>query len=776
MQGKYLIVLSLLALCFAPMRATNFNMESADHQTVGLVLSGGGARGIAHIGVIRALEERGIPIDYITGTSMGAIVGSLYAIGYSPEQMMQLIESKEFLSAAVGQFTPGSKYLFLEPDKTPSIVNITAGRPDSIHFQSVLPASIISPIHMNFAFMEIYGPYTAQCKGNFDNLFVPFRCVASDITHKRKMVLGTGQLELAVRASMSFPIVFHPIILDNSLAYDGGIYDNFPVDVMRDEFHPDIMIGIDVHTTDTISGFPDLMDQIDMLVTQKNNYELPAEEGIKMHFDLNNFSLFDFNNARAIEKIGYDRTIAMLDSISVRVTSRRDSSIVNARRQEFASKTPELRFDRINVTGGTEGENEYIAHLFRSHDKSPLSVRQAAQAYSRVVTTGRITDLEPEAEYNPQTNLYTLNLKATVKDEISLGIGGYITSSPNSMIFLSAGYNSLTFRSLDLQLNGWIGQSYLAAELNTRLILKTKTMSSIGLQAVVWRQKFNESEKLFFHSSSPSFVTEHENFAKVNYSFATGQHSLLEISVGYGHIFNKYYNPYESITGSESDSDRTIQDLGQLAFQWKLSSLDDEAMPTVGHSLTVMGQGLLGKGKFKEQRLDTLRTENRNVRWLQAEIDFKDFIPMGGNFSLGIESTLLVSNRSLMKSYYASIVDAPAFNPTAASYNVFNQNLHANQFITAGLVPVVKVTERFMLRGSFHAFVPFRRIERNDEGAAQYGRWFNSAEFYGEAAAVVKFPFASLSVYGNYQTSPGQRWGVGISFGVFILAPKFFRP
>lgn len=779
MKGKIITLIVALAINVFPVKSENKKSSAGERQTVGLVLSGGGAKGIAHIGVIRALEEKGIPIDYITGTSMGAIIGSLYAIGYSPDQMMELMESEEFLSAAQGELKPGSGYLFLQPQKRPSMLNITAGRPGDIHFQSLLPASLISPIAMNFAFMKIYGPYTAECGGNFDNLFVPFRCVASDITHKHKMVLSHGQLDMAVRASMSFPIVFHPITIDGALAYDGGIYDNFPVDVMRDDFKPDIMIGVDVHSTDSITGFPNILDQLDMLVTQKNNYDLPEDEGIKLRIDLDEFSLLDFGKSRQIEKIGYDHAMAMIDSISSRVTSRRDSSEVALKRKQFNSATKPLEFNSVNVTGGSPAENEYIAHFFQADKDATFSIDKAAEAYDMAVSTSRIIDMTPQAVYNSENGMYTLNLKASVKDEISLGFGGYVTSSANSMLYLSAGYNSLTFRSLDASLGAWIGQSYMAAELDACWMLRTRAMSSVGVQAVVWRQKFNENERLFFQDNSPSFVSNVENFARLKYSRATGRHSVFNFYGGYGHIANHYYNAFETLTGMANGQEKTVHDLGQLRADWTLTTVDDEILPTTGLSLRILAEMMAGRSKYREEHPDVisenLRSTSRNVRWAQAEAAFKDYITMGRRFSLGIESTLLWSSRKLFGSYNAAIVDAPSFNPTAASYNVFNPRLRANSFVTAGLAPIFKITDRLSLRGSFHAFVPFRPIERAEDSTAYYGKWFSRVDFYTEASAVVSFPFASLSLYGNYQTMAGDRWGVGISFGLFIPAPRFLR-
>ena len=175
-------------------------------QKVGLVLSGGGAKGAAHIGVIKALEENNIPIDYITGTSIGAIIGSLYAMGYSPEEMLELMLSKEFSYWQTGTVEEQYTYYFKEPYPTPEFAHFSIDMSDSLQIKaSFLPQSLINPIQMNQAFMALFSQATAKAGWNFDNLFVPFRCVASDIYSKKAIIFKNGDLGDAVRASMTFP-------------------------------------------------------------------------------------------------------------------------------------------------------------------------------------------------------------------------------------------------------------------------------------------------------------------------------------------------------------------------------------------------------------------------------------------------------------------------------------------------------------------------------------------------------------------------------------------
>ena len=241
-------------------------------ETVGLVLSGGGAKGIAHVGVIKALEENGIPFDYVAGTSMGAIVGSLYSCGWSPEQMMELFTSQGFKYWSTGTIDRNLVYYFSTPTPTPKWVgvNLNFRDPNNIVNQ-IIPSSLVNPVPMNLEFLELYSPYTEQCGGNFNNLFVPFRCVTSDIYHKHKIVCSEGSLGDAVRASMSFPLVFKPIEMDGVLVYDGGIYDNFPVDVMREDFHPDFIVGVSVSTADSKPIKGDIYSQLEDMIIQNND-------------------------------------------------------------------------------------------------------------------------------------------------------------------------------------------------------------------------------------------------------------------------------------------------------------------------------------------------------------------------------------------------------------------------------------------------------------------------------------------------------------------------
>lgn len=755
--------------------ATTISGHTGEGQTVGLVLSGGGAKGIAHIGVIQALEENNIPIDYITGTSMGAIVGGLYAAGYTPDEMLALILSKEFSYWSTGKIDPSLEYYFTTEESTPTMFSMPIVlKGDSAAVDSAaVPASLISPLPMSFAFMKLFAPYTAQCAGDFNNLFVPFRCCASDVAAHRRVVLSEGDYGDAIRSSMSFPIVFQPTRFRDMLLYDGGIYDNFPVDVMKADFAPDIIIGSDVSTVEE-GPQTSLIDQIENLVVQGGSYYLAPDEGIKIRFDLNRFSLLDFQQARAIYKIGYDKTMAMMDSIKGRVHARVPRLSRDQSRIAFKSQTPYLRFDTVNVTGTNEAHTRYIEYMFRKHaDSDTLGIAQATQAYYQAISTGKLNDLQPHAFYNDTTGLFALDMKASVKSDLKVGIGGYVTSSSSSYVYLSGGYSTLSFNSISARMGVWLGQSYLAGQLSARMMLPTRLTSALDFQAVASRTNYFHSDRMFFTTDNPAFVHSYEYYGRLKWAFASGRHSLVDIGVGAAHLYNSFYAPV--VRGDATPfRDHCHFNLGQALAKYEYNTLNDINYPTVGAFYSITGMAVTGS--YRQKSPEAAREGSRHLGWLQLESVTRNYMPVSRHFALGLETDIMLSTRKLLPGYNESVVFAPAFNPTPSCYNEFDPSFRANQFVALGVVPVWLVNDNLSARIYGSCFMPVRRIMAIADGAACYARrWFDRPEAFTELNVSYRLPFATLSAYLNYATTAADKWNVGISFGVFMHAPEFLR-
>lgn len=747
-------------------------LKAQAHQSVGLVLSGGGAKGIAHIGLIQALEDNDIPIDYITGTSMGAIVGGLYACGYTPAEMMELINSDYFGYLSAGKADPAFTYYFSKGSPSPQMFAMSVGGRDSTARSKIFnPQSLISPMPMSFGFMQIFSAYGAQCGGNFDRLFVPFRCVASDVAQKRKKVMGSGDLGESIRASMSFPLIFQATEIDGQVLYDGGIYDNFPVGVMQTEFAPSVIIGSDV-SAPSDGPANSYFQQLDLLVSRAQSYDVPPEAGIKVRIDVSNFGLLDWDRADAIYRAGYRRGIEMMDSIKTRIPTRADSTARRLRRAVFKSGTPALRFDSVNVEGATKRQNEYIKYLFHpAKGTDTIGIDRARLAFYRALSSGKMSYLRPRAHVNNDSaGLFTLDLKALVKSNFSVGAGAYITSSNNSYLYLRGGYSSLSFSSVSTDIEAWIGQSYMAGALTGRLDIASALPSALVLNAVASRRKYYEDEELFFRDNEPAFVTAHEYFAKLAWAMAAGRSGCVDIGLGGGKLRNTFYSPGHQ-GGYREGRHHVDFALGQAYAAYRSSTLDNINYPLSGSSLNASFAAVLGKATCGQAGADGRGTD-KHMAWLQLDAHWRNYISLGRHWVLGTEARALLSNRPLPGSYEASVSSAPAYSPTPASTNTFNHAFRANSFLAATVVPVYKFNSSLSARFSASVFTPLRGIREGDGGTARFGRCFDSTEFFGELNLVYALPFGNIAGYCNYSSSPGKFHG-GISFGIYLPAPSF---
>ena len=511
-------------------------------QKVGLVLSGGGAKGLTHIGIIRALEENNIPIDYVTGTSMGAIVGSLYAMGYSPDDMETLLKSEDFKRWYSGEVEEKYMYYFKKNLPTPEFFNIRFSFKDSLSLKpQFLPTSVVNPIQMNLVFIDLYARATAACDGDFDKLFVPFRCIASDVYNKKQLILKRGDLGDAVRASMSFPFMFKPIEIDSMLAYDGGIYNNFPTDVMREDFHPDIIIGSVVSTNPGKPKENDLMSQIENMVMQKTDYSLPDSAGILMTFKYNDVSLMDFQRIDELEKIGYDRTMSLMDSIKSRIHRRVNVDNIRLRRLVYKSNYPELRFKNIYIDGANTHQQVYIKKEFHTSDDKEFTYEDLKRGYFRLLSDNMISEIIPHAVFNPEDDTYDLHLKIKMENEFSVRVGGNVSTTSSNQIYLGLAYQNLNYYSKEFTLDGQLGKIYNNAQFMAKVDFATTIPTSYRFIASISTFDYFKKDKLFSKNDKPAFNQKDERFLKLKVALPFLSSKRLELGFGIAQIEDRYF-------------------------------------------------------------------------------------------------------------------------------------------------------------------------------------------------------------------------------------------
>ncbi len=744
-------------------------------QSVGLVLSGGGAKGIAHIGVIKALEENGIPIDYITGTSMGAIVGSLYAIGYSPDDMIELIKSENFNAWQTGKVDEKNMYYFKKNDPTPEFGRFKIDIRDSIRTKTYfLPVSLINPIQMNLGVLELYTQATATIDGDFNKLMVPFRCVASDVYNKEAIVFRNGDLGDAVRASMTFPFVFKPIEINGNLAYDGGIYNNFPVDVMLNDFNPDYTIGSVVVRNPLKPDEKNLIGQLENMVMQKTDYTIDRNRGLVIRFTLTDVTLLDFNKVDKIYEIGYKKGLEYVKLIREHIKRYISPHNIALKRIVFKSHRPDLFFKNVKVYGVSTNQEQYILSQIKRNENGLISFSDLKKTYFRLLSDKKIAEILPKAVYNKENNSFDLILYVRINENVTIGIGGLISSASSNQAYLGLKYQTLKFYSLDLNADAQIGNSYNAFSLSGRIEIPSVLPLYLKVIAGSSSKKYFESKRLFSNENVSAYLNQSESFGRISLGtpYKTTGRSILSYS--YGRLTDEYSQNISS--GSTMDLGKSIYYLSGLSLRLEKNTLNSVMYPGSGANVCLLLQGFTGAESTYLNESQQSDTNLKNYHtWGQAQLKIHRYFPLKNNFALGTLLDAVTSNKPLFNNYVASVVQAPAFTPTPHSKIVFNESLRALNYIAAGVIPLWANPRGFQIRSEFYGFLPYHPILSDIQNKPFLGKLFGNPAYFGEISIVYNFPFASVSLYGNHYNFPENNWNWGINIGFLLYNPKFIE-
>lgn len=751
-------------------------------EKVGLVLSGGGAKGAVHIGMIKALEENDIPIDYISGTSIGAIVGSLYAMGYSPDEMLELFLSEEFSYWQTGKVEEKHQFFFRERRKEADFIKFNVPLRDSLRTaknamditSSILPNSLVNPIQMNQAFLQLFSQATAQCQGNFNNLFVPFLCVASDTYNKKAVIFRTGDLGDAVRSSMSFPFVFPPVVKDEIPLYDGGIFDNFPVRPMKNAWNPDFIIG------STLAGNSSkkpseltLYDQVSNMVMQQTEYRIRPEDGVLFRFSLEDVGLLDFYKSKELFDLGYERTIEMIDSIKSRISERVPYEEIVQRREAYKNSLPDLIFKNIYITGTNDSQRKYIESQIRKEETGRFTFEEFKTTYFSLLTNPKIKEIVPHALYDPESKTFDLFLDIQTQDEIGVAFGGNISSMNANQIYLGLSYNILRELSSSYHLDMQLGNAYTGVGLEGKIEIPSYIPFDISLLFAHNYRKYYESKKLFIDTEISTFMNQQETYGKLSLGLPFQNKAKTDVFVGYGELVDNYYQEaYASYYGV--DFDKSTYKLFIAGLYYNKNSLDFKQYPTKGHNHQLLAQYVSGKEKFKpaDRRLSSASSSQS---YIQLNASLNNYHQLSSKFHLGYLIEGVFSTKNLWSNFTSSVMQAPTFNPTPHSMMVFNEAFRANQYFAAQITPIWKLNNTIHVRGDFAGFVPIYPILRGENNTAYYGDMLSRQDYMGELSVVLQLPFMNVSLFGNYYSYPKNNWNFGLNIGYLIFGPKFIR-
>ncbi len=294
--------LVLAGLCPLPTKAQTSPVRS--RPTVGLVLSGGGARGFAHIGVLKVLEENRVPVDYVGGASIGGLIGAMYAMGKTPAEIEEIIKSLNWDKLFAASTSFGNLSFRRKEDRRniPGPIPLR-GRPNDLR----LPTAFNSGHEIGLLFDQVTLPYARI--GDFDNLPIPFRTVGTNMVDGSSVELKKGSLSRSLRATMSIPGVFAPVEIDGKILSDGGLVNNIPTNIVK-AMGADILLVVNIETQladrESLESLLGVLAQTINIATAENSRRSLRQADIIIAPDLAAFSSASFSDSEEIIKLGYD--------------------------------------------------------------------------------------------------------------------------------------------------------------------------------------------------------------------------------------------------------------------------------------------------------------------------------------------------------------------------------------------------------------------------------------------------------------------------------------
>ncbi|QDU65702.1 patatin-like phospholipase family protein [Engelhardtia mirabilis] len=372
-----------LLLALAPLLAVN--AQEQERPRIGLVLSGGGARGAAHVGVLQVLEDLHVPVDVVVGTSAGSIVGGLYCAGYTPDDIADIFEQADWPSLLSDEVARDQMWFRRRQDDRRFQVDLELGWRGGA---PVLPPGLVLGRNVEAFLERLFLPVIGEAE--FDRLRLPFRCVATDLGDGSQVVLDSGRLDRAIRASVSLPGVFAPVVIDGRVLVDGGVVDNIPLDVAR-ALGADVLIVVDIASPlATLEGLPSMVGvsgQVLGILMHENQSRSLSDLGpddILLEPDLADVTLMQFE--RSGETIALGRSAA--EAIAERLA---DLALDDAAWERWIDDhrrpgSPPRTIGRVTIAGDSSLSDAIVRELADLNEGDPLEPGTLEAARYRLAT------------------------------------------------------------------------------------------------------------------------------------------------------------------------------------------------------------------------------------------------------------------------------------------------------------------------------------------------------------------------------------------------------
>lgn len=742
-------------------------------QKVAVVMSGGAAKGLAHIGMLKALEENEIPVDYVIGTSMGGIIAGCYAAGMSPAQIEEMMQGESLTRWINGQLEQGYNYYYNKNDDHPSFIKLNLSLDSTFNFN--LNNSIANDLVLNFAISEKMAQPSAIANGNFDSLFVPLRVVTAEIFTQREVILKGGSLGDALRATQTVPFFYYPIRIDGKYLFDGGVYNNFPIEVAQKEFQPDVIIGCNV-ASKIYEEYP--KDEDDKLISRSLLYLLlnksnPGEvppSGVYLQPNLKGFTGFDFAKVNALIDSGYQETLRKMPEIKQKVAGRRTCEDVANARNLFNNRTNALLVDNIMMRGFSGPQQRYINRFFKS-GKRPLYLSDIKSGYYRLVSEDYFKNLYPSFSFNTASKRFNFQLSKRPQNNFQVDFGGVIATRNISNIFLGLNYYRFNNFLTHATANFHTGSFYKSAQIKARLDFPFFSQFYIEPEATFNSWNYVEGNDIIVKKSNSTILYRIDRKIGLSAGIPVGQHFKASLHAHYISNNDQYIN--NNVLISTDTLDELTLTGGRYGLGLSTNTLNRKQYASEGMSYYFGVDWFDLYENLKPGTTSTLKggvVEEKRRNWIRGSLIMEQYFRKG-IYSSGYYLHATFSNQPLFANYQGTIINAPGFFPIQDSRTLLLQNFRAFNFVAGGWRNVFAIRKKLDFRLEGYLFKPLEAIVLGTNQEPVLNSEITKLYFAGTAGFVLHSTVGPISFSVNYYDDPKNQLGVLLHIG-FLLFNK----
>lgn len=735
---------------------------------IGVVLSGGGAKAFAHIGVLKALEENKIPLDYIVGTSSGALIGALYASGYSPEEIEDYVLSELFQLASSGKIKRNQNFLLNKQEPNAKMFGMSFSKENFL--KKSLPTNFTSSHLLDFEMMHLLGKSNFY-NNNFDSLFIPFRCVASDISKKESVIFKEGKLNEAVRASITYPFYLRPIKVNDILMFDGGLYNNFPSNILEHTFNTDYIIGSNVGYNADPPNENEIISQIINMLAFHSNYDLPHKKGCLIQTDTK-ISTFDFKDVEQAIIDGYNTALKKIEVIKRNIKTEIKKVEISKKRREYRENNIPITISSVKINNPNKKLTSLSKAILKEKKSEILSLSELEKRYFRLYSIPQIDFIFPTLELK-RDSTYNLNLNINKAKEIKIDVGGHISSRSVNTGYVGVSYQTIGKIATKTELSSYFGKFYGSGKAKFTVEIPRVYPISASTYFVLNRWDYFKSFATFFEDVNPSYVVQEEMYAgvKINHPLGNNIKSTLD-----ARIFNTEDNYYQTNEFNNQDtSDMTKFNGSSIIWSITQNSLNRKQFSNSGHYFNTSVRYVSGR----ENTIfgSTNNSSNNSLKyhdWFNFGFEFQSFVINQPILHIGFEGQIQYSTQSLFNNMTATTLSTPEFNLVPDARTFILREYRSPQFAAIGINTIFTIFKKFDLRIDSYIYQPFMQITINN-GELEQSNSFNGTTYMNSTSIVYNSFIGPIRLTLNYFPEQIQPLSLQFSIGYVLFNDRAIR-